>query len=104
MEIQHNNCPITYAMKVIGGKWKPIIFMRVSQGVNRFGILSRSIEGISKNMLTKELRELESQKIINRKIFPEIPPRVVYSITKKGKTLLPVFDKLSEWGKKNRPK
>ena len=99
--MQHNNCPITYAMKVIGGKWKPIIFMRLSHGVNRFGILSRSIDGISKNMLTRELRELESHKIISRKIFPEIPPRVEYSITKKGKTLLPVFEKLGEWGKNN---
>ncbi|MBT3778060.1 MAG: helix-turn-helix transcriptional regulator [Pelagibacteraceae bacterium] len=99
--MQYNNCPITYAMKVIGGKWKPIIFMRLSHGVNRFGILSRSIDGISKNMLTRELRELESHKIISRKIFPEIPPRVEYSITKKGKTLLPVFEKLGEWGKNN---
>jgi len=88
-------------MKIIGGKWKPIIFMRLSHGVNRFGILSRSIDGISKNMLTRELRELESHKIISRKIFPEIPPRVEYSITKKGKTLLPVFEKLGEWGKNN---
>mgnify|MGYP000123062222 FL=1 len=99
--MQYNNCPITYAMKIIGGKWKPIIFMRLSHGVNRFGILSRSIDGISKNMLTRELRELESHKIISRKIFPEIPPRVEYSITKKGKTLLPVFEKLGEWGKNN---
>ena len=99
--MQYSNCPITYAMKVIGGKWKPIIFMRLSHGVNRFGILSRSIDGISKNMLTRELRELESHKIISRKIFPEIPPRVEYSITKKGKTLLPVFEKLGEWGKNN---
>tara|TARA_B110000438_G_scaffold204631_1_gene196355 strand:+ start:1067 stop:1369 length:303 start_codon:yes stop_codon:yes gene_type:complete len=99
--MQYNNCPITYAMKIIGGKWKPIIFMRLSHGVNRFGILSRSIDGISKNMLTRELRELESHKIISRKIFPEIPPRVEYSITKKGKTLIPVFEKLGEWGKNN---
>ena len=101
MKKQHKNCPITYAMKVIGGKWKPIIFMRLSQGINRFGILSRSIEGISKNMLTRELRDLEAQKIINRKIFPEIPPRVEYSLTKKGETLLPVFEKLNQWGTKH---
>ena len=98
MSKDHKDCPITYAMKIIGGKWKPIIFMRLSQGVNRFGILSRSIDGISKNMLTRELRELEAHKIINRKIFAEIPPRVEYSLTKKGRTLLPVFDKLNEWG------
>ena len=101
MEIQHNDCPITYAMKVIGGKWKPIIFYRLTQGINRFGKLSRSIDGISKNMLTRELRELESHDIISRKIFPEIPPRVEYSITKKGKTLIPVLDKLNEWGEAN---
>jgi len=75
--------------------------MRLSQGINRFGILSRSIEGISKNMLTRELRDLEAQKIINRKIFPEIPPRVEYSLTKKGETLLPVFEKLNQWGTKH---
>lgn len=88
-------------MKIIGGKWKPIIFMRLSQGVNRFGLLSRSIEGISKNMLTRELRDLEANGIINRKIFAEIPPKVEYSLTKKGKTLLPVFEKLNDWGTAN---
>ena len=95
--MQYNNCPITYAMKVIGGKWKPIIFMRLSHGVNRFGILSRSIDGISKNMLTRDLRDLEKNGIISRKIFAEIPPRVEYSLTKKGKTLVPVFDMLNDW-------
>lgn len=104
MEKQHKNCPITYAMKVIGGKWKPIIFMRLSHGINRFGVLSRSIEGISKNMLTRELRDLESHGIIHRKIYAEIPPRVEYSITSKGKTLLPVFNKLGDWGSKNLEK
>lgn len=101
MEKDHKNCPITYSMKIIGGKWKPIIFMRLSQGVNRFGLLSRSIEGISKNMLTRELRDLEANGIINRKIFAEIPPKVEYSLTKKGKTLLPVIEKLNDWGTAN---
>lgn len=101
MEKDHKNCPITYSMKIIGGKWKPIIFMRLSQGVNRFGLLSRSIEGISKNMLTRELRDLEANGIINRKIFAEIPPKVEYSLTKKEKTLVPVFEKLNDWGTAN---
>ena len=101
MEKDHKNCPITYSMKIIGGKWKPIIFMRLSQGVNRFGLLSRSIEGISKNMLTRELRDLEANGIINRKNFAEIPPKVEYSLTKKGKTLLSVFEKLNDWGTAN---
>ena len=101
---KQEDCPITHAMKVIGGKWKPIIFIRLSQGINRFGILSRSIEGISKNMLTRELRDLEAKGIINRKIFAEIPPRVEYSLTSKGNTLLPVFKKLSDWGKEHQIK
>ncbi|MGY8782433.1 MAG: winged helix-turn-helix transcriptional regulator [Fidelibacterota bacterium] len=101
---KQEDCPITHAMKVIGGKWKPIIFIRLSQGINRFGILSRSIEGISKNMLTRELRDLEAKGIINRKIFAEIPPRVEYSLTSKGNTLLPVFKKLSDWGTENQIK
>jgi|TARA_Y100000389_G_C17295340_1_gene430205 DNA-binding HxlR family transcriptional regulator len=101
MKKEYKNCPITYSMKVIGGKWKPIIFMRLSHGINRFGILSRSIEGISKNMLTRELRDLEKHGIIDRKIFAEIPPRVEYSLTEKGKTLLPVFKKLGDWGAAN---
>lgn len=101
---KQEDCPITHVMKVIGGKWKPIIFIRLSHGINRFGILSRSIEGISKNMLTRELRDLEAKGIINRKIFAEIPPRVEYSLTSKGNTLLPVFKKLSDWGTENQIK
>ncbi len=96
---KQEKCPLTYAMKVIGGKWKPILLFRLSQGINRFGVLSRSIEGISKNMLTQQLRQMESNKIINRKIYAEIPPRVEYSLTKKGKSLLPIFKSLAEWGK-----
>ena len=58
----------------------------------------RSIEGISKNMLTQQLREMESNKIINRKIYAEIPPRVEYSLTKKGESLLPIIKSLADWG------
>ena len=94
----HKKLPNYLCYENIGGKWKPAIFMRLSQGVNRFRILSRSIDGISKNILIREFRELEAHKIINRKIFAEIPPRVEYSLTEKGLTLLPVFDKLNEWG------
>ena len=91
-------CPLTYAMQVTGGKWKPIILFRLSKGINRFGILSRSIEGISKNMLTQQLRQMELYKIINRKIYAEIPPRVEYSLTTRGESLLPIFKSLADWG------
>ena len=92
-----DKCPLTYAIRITGGKWKPIIIYRLFNGINRFGILHRSIDGISKNMLTRELRDLEKNDIISRKIYAEIPPRVEYSLTKKGKTLVPVFDMLNDW-------
>ena len=85
-------------MKVTGGKWKPIILFRLSKVINRFGILSRSIEGISKNMLTQQLRQMELYKIINRKIYAEIPPRVEYSLTTRGESLVPLFKSLADWG------
>jgi DNA-binding HxlR family transcriptional regulator len=94
-------CPLTYAMRITGGKWKPVILYRLSQGINRFGILSKAIEGVSKNMLTKELREMEANKIINRKIYAEIPPRVEYSLTEKGESLMPIFLDLADWGKEH---
>jgi DNA-binding HxlR family transcriptional regulator len=97
-ESKQGQCPLTYTMKVTGGKWKPIILFRLSKGINRFGILSRSIEGISKNMLTQQLRQMELYKIINRKIYAEIPPRVEYSLTTRGESLVPLFKSLADWG------
>ena len=90
-------CPVTFCMSVIGGKWKPIILYLISKGGNRFGVLQRGIEGISKQMLTKQLRELEKDGILDRVIYPEIPPRVEYSLTKKGKSLCSVFKSIDEW-------
>lgn len=94
-------CPVTYCMGVIGGKWKPIILYLISKGGNRFGILYRGIEGISKQMLTKQLREMEEDRILKRKIYAEIPPRVEYSVTEKGKSLYPIIDSMRTWGEQN---
>lgn len=96
------DCPVTYTMSKIGGKWKPIVMHMIAIGINRFGVLQRSIQGISKQMLTKQLRELENDGIIHREIFPEVPPRVEYSITEMGKTLHPVIQSMRDWGKANR--
>ncbi len=96
-----NECPVTFCMSVIGGKWKPIILYLISKGANRFGVLQRGIEGISKQMLTKQLRELEQDGILKRVIYPEIPPRVEYFITEKGETLFPIITQMSTWGKKH---
>ena len=94
-------CPVTYTMSMIGGKWKPIILYLISKGANRFGILQRGIDGISKQMLTKQLREMEEDGILERKIFAEIPPRVEYSISEKGKSLFPIIDAMRSWGELN---
>ncbi len=94
-------CPVSYCMSIIGGKWKTVIVYLISTGVNRFGILQRGIQGISKQMLTTQLRELEKDGILDRKIYAEIPPRVEYSITSKGRSILPIIESMKSWGKKN---
>lgn len=93
------NCPINYAMNIIGGKWKPILLHRIKSGVNRFGMLQRSVPLISKQMLTSQLRELERDGLITRKVFAEVPPRVEYSISKNGESIFAVLKELEKWGK-----
>ena len=99
--IEVSECPVTYTMSMIGGKWKPIILYLISKGANRFGVLQRGIDGISKQMLTKQLREMEEDGILIRKIFAEIPPRVEYSISEKGRSLFPIIEAMRSWGELN---
>lgn len=98
-EKKFQSCPVTFTMNVIGGKWKPIIMSRIKLGINRFGILQRSIPTISKQMLTAQLRELEEDGMIDRKIFAEIPPRMKYTISKKGEDIFPILDEMIKFGK-----
>lgn len=92
------NCPVTATMSVIGGKWKILIVFLVSNGINRFGKMGMVLKDISKQMLTTQLRELEHDGILDRKIYTEIPPRVEYFLTDKGKELLPIIDMMKVWG------
>ena len=92
------NCPVTATMEVIGGKWKLLILYLIYNDINRFGKISMILKNISKQMLTTQLRELEADGIIERKIYPEIPPKVEYFLTKKGNALLPVIEKLKDFG------
>ena len=85
-------------MNKIGGKWKILIIYAVSRNCNRFSKLQKALPVISKQMLVNQLRELEEDKILERTIFPEIPPRVEYKITEYGQTLMPVIAVLQEWG------
>ncbi|MEM7127607.1 MAG: helix-turn-helix domain-containing protein [Chloroflexota bacterium] len=100
IEIAPDNCPVTYCIKRIGGKWKPVIIYLIRNDCNRFGAMQRAISGISKQMLTNQLRELEADRILERTIYAEIPPRVEYSITPYGETLLPIIDAMKAWGEK----
>ncbi|WP_425075284.1 winged helix-turn-helix transcriptional regulator [Psychroserpens sp. S379A] len=91
-------CPVTLTLNVIGGKWKPAILYLVDIGINRFGEMHRRLPGISKRMLTDHLRELESDGVLHREVFAQVPPKVVYTLTAKGETLTPIFKAMEEWG------
>ena len=92
------SCPAETTLGIIGGRWKLLILRELLCGVSRFGELRRRLSGISEKMLAQHLRELESDGIIARKIYPEVPPKVEYSLTASGKTLKPIIDGLHEWG------
>ncbi|WP_375559658.1 winged helix-turn-helix transcriptional regulator [Bernardetia sp. OM2101] len=98
---KYGGCPVSATLKVIGGKWKPIILYFISVDVNRFGQLQRMIPDCSKRMMTTQLRELEKDGIIHREIFAEIPPKVIYTLTERGESLRPLFRELSKWGVEN---
>jgi DNA-binding HxlR family transcriptional regulator len=95
---------VMYILSVVGGKWKWIILALLFQdGVQRYGQLKKSIPGITHKMLSQQLKELESEALIHRKEYHQIPPKVEYSLTEKGKTLIPILQLMGEWGFKNMP-
>jgi DNA-binding HxlR family transcriptional regulator len=94
-------CPMEVTLKAIGGRWKVLILNPLfKDGVKRFGELHRSINGISQKMLTQELRNLEKNGIINRKVYLQVPPKVEYSLTPLGESLKPIFNLMNVWGTK----
>ncbi len=96
--IEPHICPVTFTMSKVGGKWKPIVLFLIDKGANRFGLLQKGIDGISKQMLTRQLRELEEDGFLSRKIFAEIPPRVEYAVTELGKSIFPIIEAMRQWG------
>jgi DNA-binding HxlR family transcriptional regulator len=92
------HCTVEAALDVIGGKWKPLILWHLGDNVMRFGELQRSLPGVNAKMLTKQLRELEKDGVIKRTLYPEVPPRVEYTITDFGRTLIPILQALCTWG------
>jgi DNA-binding HxlR family transcriptional regulator len=95
-------CPIDFTLKMIGGKWKPLILRLLEDGTLRFGQLQRAIPQVTQRMLTLQLRELERDGLISRTVFPEIPPRVEYSLKAPALGLLPIMAALGEWMKANQ--
>jgi len=90
---------IEATLDVIGGKWKPLVMYQLKDGTLRFSqILSRVQPKITQRMLTKELRELEKDGLVIREVYPQVPPKVEYSLTEKGQSLMPILDQLCEWG------
>jgi DNA-binding HxlR family transcriptional regulator len=97
------NCPVVFCMNIIGGKWKPSIIHMIRTDKNRYSILLKNITEISKQTLTNQLRELETDGILERIIYAEVPPRVEYKITPFGSSILPIIDSMYTWGRQNMP-
>ncbi|PLR85308.1 winged helix-turn-helix transcriptional regulator [Bacillus sp. V33-4] len=98
---QEEICPVTHTQNLIAGRWKIIILWHLSKQTRRFSELQRLLPGISKGILTRQLRELEQDKFVHREVYKEIPPKVEYSLTPTGKSFIPILDRMGEWGKKH---
>ena len=93
-----NNCPVEMTLRLIGSKWKVLIIRELLADTRRFGELSRGINGISQKMLTQQLRQMEKDRLVNRKVYAQVPPKVEYSLTKKGRSLETVIEAMRQWG------
>lgn len=91
-------CPVETTLSLIGDKWKVLILRDLMPGTKRFGELKKSIGQVSQKVLTAQLRDMEEHGLVKRDVYPEVPPRVEYSLTELGKSLKPVLDSLEIWG------
>jgi len=94
-------CPVEATLEVIGGKWKGVILYHLLEKTYRFGELKKIMVGITQHTLTKQLRELERDGIVSRKVYAEVPPRVEYSLTERGESLRAIIVMMREWGRAN---
>lgn len=93
-----DSCPVAATLELIGGKYKALILWHLSDGKLRFSQLQKLISGATPKMLTQQLRELEAQALIHRQVYPIIPPRVEYSLTELGQSLMPILVAMRDWG------
>ena len=94
----HENCPVAATLELIGGKYKALILWHLSEKKLRFTELKKVIQGATPKMLTQQLRELEADSLIHREVFPVIPPKVEYSLTNQGRSLMPILVAMRDWG------
>ncbi|MGF1495125.1 MAG: winged helix-turn-helix transcriptional regulator [Microcoleaceae cyanobacterium] len=100
-KLNTSECPAEATINLLSGRWKLLIFQELSETVKRFNQLERSISGITRKMLTQQLREMEAYGIIHREVYPEVPPRVEYSLTELGKSLTAVVETMHDWSQNN---
>jgi DNA-binding HxlR family transcriptional regulator len=92
-------CPMQHVMNQLSGRWKILLVWYIHLGLNRFGAIRKRLPGLSTKMLSQQLRELERDGFLHKKVFAEVPPHVEYYITEKAKGLIPIFEKLNDWGR-----
>jgi DNA-binding HxlR family transcriptional regulator len=98
-EIKNAPCPVEVTIEIIGGKWKSIIlYYLLKQPIMRFSDLQKVMSGVTHQMLAKQLRELETEGLLHRKVYPQVPPKVEYSLTEFGLTLEPIILAMKDWG------
>ena len=91
-------CPVETTLTLISDKWTVLILRDLMPGTKRFGELKKSIHGVSQKVLTAQLRQMEANGLLQRTVYPEVPPRVEYSLTELGRSLKPVLDVMENWG------
>ena len=91
-------CPVEASLDIIGGKWKALILFHLLGGTKRFNELRRLLPKVTQRMLTRQLRELEKDKLVERTVYPEVPPKVEYSLSEFGMTVEPILRLLQNWG------
>ena len=97
-------CPVEMTLQLIGDKWKVLIIRDLLTGTKRFSELMRSVTGITQKVLTSNLRSMEADGLVNRKVYPQVPPTVEYSLTETGLSLKPILDSMVQWGIEYRDK
>jgi len=100
-DLNSKNCPVTHAIRLMGRRWKPLVLYYLKESPLRFSELRRCVPEATQKMLTQTLRELEQDGLVHRKAYSQVPPKVVYSTTRYGRTLEPILLALCAWGKKD---